>query len=355
MSDDLDEDSKTEEATPRKKEQLREKGEVVKSPDVTGAATVVAVFGLMMLRGDTIAMDVRHFAERSLELRNVHAPVEALRECGTLLFSTALPIAMAAATAAVAASVIQTKGLFNLTQLAPKPERLDPVEGIKKVLPGKQMLIETGKSLLKVSVVTGLAYWIIADALPLFTALPTVGIERGAAEVGYIAAKLAVCGVIALALLAAVDYFIAWRKFEKKNRMAKHEVEREHKDMEGDPRLKGKRRQKARELAQSRSVKEVGTATVIVTNPTHISVALRYDPERGDPAPIVVAQGVDAVAMLIRTEARKHGIPIVENKPLARAIHGTTKVGQTIPLELYEVAARVIAHVMGIGRPAARA
>ncbi len=355
MADDLDQDSKTEEATPRKREQLREKGEVAKSPDVAGAATVLAVFGMLAAGGDGIALDIRQFAERSLELRNAHRPMAALQEGGALLAWTVLPIAFAAAFAAVGATLAQTKGLFALTSLAPKPERLDPIEGIKKVLPGPQMFTETGKSLLKVSVVTGLAYWVIADALPLFASLPSVGVERGASEVGRVAAQLCVAGVIALAALASVDYLVAWRKFEKKARMAKHEVEREHKDAEGDPRLKAKRRAKARELAQNRSVKDVATATVIVTNPTHISVALRYDPARGDGAPLVVAQGVDQVAMRIRAEARKHGVPIIENKPLARAINATTKVGQTIPLELYEVAARVIAHVMSIGRPGARA
>ena len=132
--------------------------------------------------------------------------------------------------------------------------------------------------------------------------------------------------------------------------MANHEVKEEQKQTEGDPKLKAKRRAKQRELAESRSIQGVEDATVLVTNPTHIAVALRYDVARGDAAPIVLAQGVDEVALRMRARARELGLPIVENKPLARALAATAQIGQPIPVELYEAAARVIAHVLSIGR-----
>lgn len=346
---DVDQDQRTEEATPRKLEQLREKGEVAKSPDVAGAATVVAAVGVLAGMGEGIVNDLRAFSENAFTLSSAGDPLGALREGGGVLFGTVLPIAGAAAVAAVAATLAQTKGLFALASLQPKMERLDPIQGIQKVLPGKQMLIETGKSLLKVGAVSLVAYSIIDDALPRFSALPGAALERGASEVGAVASRLALSGVAALAALAAGDYFLAWRRFREKAKMAKHEVKQEHKESEGDPQIKAKRRAKQRQLAQQRSVRDVAGATVVVTNPTHIAVALRYRPEDGDAAPIVVAQGIDAVALQMRAEARKHRVPVVENKPLARALKATAKVGQPIPVELYEAAARVIAHVMSIG------
>lgn len=351
---DVDQDSKTEEATPRKKEKLREKGEVAKSPDVAGAATVVAVMGALSAMGDGLATEITQFAERTFMLRDAADPLQALQDGGQIFFGTMIPIAGIAAVSAIAATLVQTKGLFAFASLQPKPERLDPLQGIKKVLPGPQMLVETGKSLLKVGIVALLAYDVVSDALPRFAALPATAPEAGAAEVARIAGRLSVGGVVALAALAAVDYAIAWRRFAKQSRMAKHEVEEEHKESDGDPKMKAKRRAKQRELSQNRAIRDVAAATVLVTNPTHISVALRYDPDAGDAAPVMLAHGIDEVAMKMRAEARKHGIPIVENKPLARALRASGKVGQTIPVELYEKAARVIAHVMSIGRRGAR-
>jgi len=348
--DAADRESKTEEATPRKKEQLREKGQVAKSADVAGAATVVAVVGVLALGGEPLAHQLRAFAERAFALRDAGAPLEAVEAAGQLLFGAVLPIAFAAAVAAIAATLAQTKGLFALASLAPKPERLDPAQGIKKVLPGPQMAVETGKSLLKVGAVAAIAYVIVDDALPRLGALPAVSPERGAAEVGSVAARLALWGVASLAALAAVDYLIAWRRFHKDARMAKHEVQQEHKETEGDPKLKARRRAKQRQLADERAVRDVAAATVLVTNPTHISVALRYDPDAGDAAPVMLAHGVDEVALRMRAEARQHGVPIVENRPLARALRANGKVGQAIPVDLYEAAAQVIAHVMSIGR-----
>lgn len=345
---DVDKDSKTEEATPKKLEQLREQGQVAKSADVAGAATVVSTVAILAVMGGGFADAVTRFTERIFRLRDVHRPFEALETLGQIGVEIVGPIAGAAAVAAIVATVVQTKGLFALASLQPKPERMNPIEGLKKILPGPQMLVELGKSLLKVGLVGILVWRVIDDGLPRFVVLPMAETEAGAAEVGAIAAKLVLWGVAALTLLAALDYVITWRRFAKQNRMAKHEVKEEHKQSEGDPHIKGKRRQKQRELANQRSVQAVEDATCLVTNPTHIAVAIRYEPDQGDAAPIMLGSGVEEVALRMRAEARKKGIPIVENKPLARALRATGKPGRPIPVELYEIAAKVIAHVMGI-------
>lgn len=348
MNDDQDQDQKTEEATPRKLEQLREKGTVAKSADVSGMATAVAVFAMLAFFADSLGADLSEFAERALRLRDARRPLVMLEAFGRLLSSIVIPIGAAAAGAALVATLVQTKGLFSMSQLAPQPNRMDPIKGITKVLPSKEMLIETGKSFVKVAAVALLVWRAIDRELPRFAVLPAAQPASAAIEVSQIAGDLIVQGMMLLSVLAAGDYFLAWRRFSQQSKMAKHEIKEEHKQQEGDPHMKGKRRAKQREVAQQRGVQEVKNATCLVTNPTHISVALRYEPDEGDAAPIMLAVGVDEIALRMRTEARKHGIPILENKPLARALEATGKVGRSIPAELYGVAAKVIAHVMRI-------
>ena len=345
---DVDQDQKTEEATPKKLEKLREEGQVAKSADVSGMATAVAVLGAVAAAGGSLANGVVAFSERAFTLRDAHRPMQMTVALGQITAETVLPLAFVAAVAAVAATLLQTRGLFALASLQPKPERLNPISGLKKVVPSKDTLVELGKSLLKVSLVGVLVYRTIEDELPRFAVLPAAHVASAAREVGGIAGGLVLEGFAALAVLAAADYGLAWWKFTKEARMAKHEVKEEHKQQEGDPLLKGKRRAKQREMAQARSVQSVKEASCLVTNPTHISVALRYAPERGDAAPMILAMGVDEVALRMRAEARRHGVPILENKPVARALKATGKVGQAIPVELYDAAARIIAHVMQI-------
>lgn len=345
---DVDQDQKTEEATPKKQAKLREEGQVAKSSDVSGMATAVAVMGTLAATGTTMAFSVATFAERAFSLRDAHRPMQMAFALGHEIVDVVFPLSGVAALAAIGATVVQTKGLFAVAMLKPKPERLNPLDGIKKVLPTKDTFIELGKSLVKISLVAVLVWQTISDELPRFAVLPSASAISAASAVGSIAGDLILKGFAALAVLAAADYGLAWWKHKKDSRMAKHEVKEEHKQQEGDPQMKGKRRAKQREMAQARSVHAVKDATCMVTNPTHISVALRYEPDQGDPAPIIVAMGVDEVALRMRAEARKHGVPILENKPVARALKATGKVGQIIPVELYEAAARVIAHVMSI-------
>lgn len=345
---DTDQDQKTEEATPKKLEKLREEGQVAKSSDVSGMATAAAVMATIAATGGTMAMGVTTFAERAFSLRDAHRPMQMMFALTHEIIDVVFPLSGVAAIAAIAATVVQTKGLFTMASLQPKPSRMNPLEGIKKVLPTKDAFVELGKSVAKITFVALLVWQTIADELPRFAVLPSASTMSAASAVGSIASELILKGFAALAVLAAADYGLTWWKFKKDSRMAKHEVKEEHKQQEGDAQIKGKRRAKQHEMAKARSVHAVKDATCVVTNPTHISVAIRYEADQGDPAPIIVAMGVDEVALRMRAEARKHGVPILENKPVARAMHANGKVGQLIPVELYEAAARIIAHVMSI-------
>ena len=212
---DVDQEEKTEEATPRKKEQLREKGQVAKSPDVAGAATVVAVVGALWAMGEGLSRDLAALARRAFSLRDAHRPLMAFEVFGDLLFRSAVPVAAVAAVAAIGATVAQTRGLFALASLQPKPERLDPVKGLAKVLPGPQMAVETGKSLLKVGFVAVIVWRLVDTELPRFATLPAVEAEQAAAQVGAIAGRLVLSGMAGLVVLAGLDYVIAWRRFQK--------------------------------------------------------------------------------------------------------------------------------------------
>ncbi|MGF1465943.1 MAG: flagellar biosynthesis protein FlhB [Sandaracinaceae bacterium] len=346
---DVDRDQRTEEATPRKLAELREKGQVATSPDVAGAAAVVAVIATLALGGHALASHVGRFAVRALRLQDVGEPLAALSAMSGVLFREVLPVAVLSSLAIAAATLAQTRGLFAVASLTPKAERFDIGQGLQKVLPTPRMLTELGKSVLKVGLVGLLVARAITEGLPRFSVLPSTEPQAAAAEVGRAAGGVVVQAVLLLALLAAVDYLLVIRRFRRDTRMAKHEVKDEHKQQEGDPHLRAKRRAKQREVAKRRTmIQEVADATVLVTNPTHLSVALRYRPAE-DAAPVILAMGADHLALQMRVEARRHGVPILENRPLARALQGTGKVGQPIPVELYEAAAPVIAHVLRLG------
>lgn len=344
---DVDRDQKTEDATPRRLEQMRQKGQVAVSPDVSAAAALAGALAVLAALGPRMAQDVATFSSRALALRDASRPLEALAQWGSVLAGLLAPVLLATALLAILSVLAQTRLLFRLSAMAPDPERLNPLKGLERVLPGRTVLRELLKSGLKVAIVVGVVYFTIDRAFARFAVLPATSPEVAARAVGGVAASAAAYGLVALAVLAAIDYVLARRRFAEDAKMARHEVVREHKEQEGDPLLKGKRRQRARELAKQRALSDVRQATVLVTNPTHIAVALRYDPER-DAAPVMLAQGVEDVALAMRAEARRHGVPIVENRPLARALHSSGKVGKAIPFELYEAAARVIAHVLSL-------
>lgn len=345
--EDLDDDQKTEEATEQRLQQLRDDGRVPKSADVAVAAGLAAgLVGTLMLGAHTIRT-VETVTRRALSLRDVGRPMQLLVEAGEAVAFTALPFAFTVAAFATVAGVAQTRGLVSFGELAPKWERLDPIAGLSRLVPGRDVFLELGKTLLKVAAIAYVAWRVIEPDLPRLVLLTRMPVLAAAREAGTLISRLVIQSTAALAAIAALDWFLAWRKFHRDARMTKQEVKDEHKEQDGDPMVKAKRRARARQLARQRTIGEVKNATVLVTNPTHIAIALRYDPEK-DAAPIMLAKGTDELALKMREEGRKHGIPIVENRPLARAMYATAKLGRPIPVELYEAVATVIAHVMRI-------
>lgn len=340
-----DKDQRTEEATPKKKEKLRQEGQMAKSPDIGAAAVLFAAIAALGVFGAQAAMQARAFAERCFRLKD--APLEALEGVLPTVTHSLLPVLVAGFVAAAVAGVVQTKGLFNLELLALKPERLNPIPKLKSVFPSKTTLLELGKQLLKVIILGVVVAQLILSSRADLGVLAFTTPQVSAGLVAGVVTKVFVYGGMVFAALSVLDYYIAVRRHNEESKMSKEDIKDEHKAQEGRPEVKANRRRRARELARNRAVGDVKNATVLVCNPTHVAIALRYDAEL-TPAPVVLAKGVEEVALEMRAEARSHGIPVVENRPLARTLLKTSKVGQTIPVDLYKAVAEVIAHIMRI-------
>jgi len=340
-----DRESQTEEATPRKREKLREEGQVVKSQDVTTLAVVAATCLMIGYTFETMGLAVAVYAQRCFRFVDLHEPMAALRGQVYALVPAAMPV-FAASLAAVIVGLAQSR-MFSFGQLGFKFDRMNPLNGIKQLLPNKQSFIEITKQIVKLFAVGYIGFRVIADALPLFSTLSNVPPLAAAATVTHTTAALVTRVCVAFALVAAVDYYFAHRKFMEDAMMSKQEVRDEYKEQEGRPEIKARMRRKMQDMTKQRTTADVSKATVLVTNPTHYAVALRYEPE-SDAAPVVLAKGLDELALQMRSIARKAGVPVVEQRPLARALYADAKVGRQVPVELYRAVAEVIAYVMQI-------
>jgi flagellar biosynthetic protein FlhB len=339
-----EENEKTEEASEKKLGELRKEGKVAQSHDLLSAATLVVVCGTLGVTAADVAAKLQELTIRVFRLGDAHDPGRAI-EAGLATLVALLPAICAAMLAAVVAGLAQTRGMFSLDLAFPKLERLDPMGRIKQLFPSKEMAMELGKSLLKITTIGLVVKKLVQDAMPRLLMLGTADARVSANEVAGIAVSLMLWGGGTFAVVAVLDYFIALRKFQTDTKMSKQELKEEFKQEEQDPGVKRKMRMRAREMMNQRSAGGVETATVLVTNPTHYAVALRYDPEK-DAAPMVVGKAMDEAALAMRGKARKRAIPIVENRPLARALHKNAKVGKPVPVEMYRAVAEVIAHVM---------
>jgi flagellar biosynthesis protein FlhB len=225
----------------------------------------------------------------------------------------------------------------------PKWSRIEPMGRFKQLFSLKSHATSTALTLGRVGVIGFVSYTLLRDAFPLLARLTRAELGSAVVEVLTVAVRFALWATFALLLLAAIDYIQSYRSHYKKLRMTKQEVKEEHMQQEGDPRTKSKQRARARENLRRGLMKEVKNSDVIIANPTHISIALRYRPAEG--APTVAAKGYDEAALYIRKIAKEHGIPVIENRPLARALAKQVKIGRSIPVQMYAAVAEVLALV----------
>ena len=240
-------------------------------------------------------------------------------------------------------TVAQTRGLFTMKALAPKFSRLNPLEGIKKLF-SLQSVVGIVKGLIEVAVIGYLIYSEIADRMPIILSLMNAGLLQGIAYAGMSVYDMVMLICIMLVFVAAGDFLFQWWQFEKKLKMSKQEVKDEYKQMEGDPQVKSKIKQRQQQMAQQRMMQDVPTSDVVIRNPTHFAVALRYDQDKNR-APMVVAKGTDYLALKIVEIAERHDIYCKEDPPLARALYAQVNIGQEIPYELYDAVAEVLSVV----------
>jgi flagellar biosynthetic protein FlhB len=259
---------------------------------------------------------------------------------------TVVPIALIASLFSIIPTIAQTKMLFSFKSIQPKLSKLNPITGLKKMFSLKSV-IELLKACIKIIILIAVIYITLKKQINPLVGMMDMSIKQAASFTGKLLFGLIKNTAIAFVFLSLFDYLYQRWDFEKNLRMTKQEVKEEYKQTEGDPQIKGKIRQIQRQRAMNRMMKAVPEADVIIRNPTHYAVALKYDSKKSN-APIVVAKGADYVAIKIIDIAKKHDIVEVENKPLARALYDSVKIGMEIPQEYYHAVADVLAFVYSV-------
>lgn len=345
--DDKDADDKTEAATPQKLEKARREGDVPMSREAVQAASLGgAALGLAMMGPES----GRALMQATAALfANAHQlqPRDAAIDLALAAAPAVLGVGGLAAVAAAAATLLQTQFLVSGKGLVPQFNRLNPIAGLKKMV-GPHALEELARTLGKLGAVGASLYWQMEDIAPLVAALAE-GPEALTEAIGTRLGSLLTATLVAVCGIAAIDLLWTRIRFARKMRMTREEMKDEHKESEGDPHFRAHRLALMRRRGRRRQVAEVANATVLVTNPTHYAVALAYD--RGkDAAPRIIARGVDELAAKMRAAADKHGVPIIPNPPLARALYKVPEDAQ-IPEEHFRAVAEIIALVWRLKQP----
>jgi flagellar biosynthetic protein FlhB len=351
MADD-DASEKTQDPTQKRLDDAHERGDVAKSQEVNtwfliaGATLVMSSFSGSI--GTGLEVPLRNLIAKSWMIRVDGPSLLALAQSlgYAIIAAIGMPIVMLII-AAVGGNMIQHRMIWSTEALTPKFSKISPMAGAKRIF-GKQAAANFLKGLFKLaalSVVMGAVLWPERhrlDAMIRFDPAALLGVTTT------LTLQLMGAVVAMLALVAIADFFFQYRTWYEKQKMSLQEVKEEYKQSEGDPHIKGKLRQLRQQMMKKRMMTAVPKASVIITNPTHYAVALQY--ERGMPAPICVAKGTDAIALKIREVAKAHDIPIVENVPLARALHASVEIDDEIPVEHYQAVAEIIGYVMGLKR-----
>ena len=343
---------KTEKATPKKRRDARKKGQVRRSTEVNTAFCAIVMFGLLfaiwpMFVEQMMGIFSEHFSEQSILMArrglNQNEIMEILARVLLGFFGMMFPILAAALVAGVAANVLQIGFMFTTETMKVKLNKINPINGFKQMFSPRK-LFDLFKNLLKIFLVGYVAYTDYISLLDKFGRYVGQDIYVSFVDIMRTAFLMALKMCIVMVFIAVADFLYQWWKYEKDLRMTKQEVKDEYKMMEGDPKIKGKIRQKQMQMSAMRMMQQVPEADVVITNPTHYAVALSYK-EKEHTAPRVLAKGQDYIAHKIREVAMEHDIQIVENPPLAQSLYATCEVGDEIPDELYQAVADVLVFV----------
>jgi len=364
-SEDDQDDDKTEDATPRRRQEAREQGQVAISAEIVAATMLCAGLGTLLVSGGLLAQNCAGLVVRSLETLGTRAltPLDAVAGAGLITGSLA-DVALTLCVVIVPLWLVALlSGYLQVGfQVSPKAvkidwAKLDPSKGLKRLI-SLRSSVRTCMALLKVLVIVAVisltAWW----QVPRIAGVAGNDLGPLLVAMGGVALRCTAAALAAILAIAAADWFFQRWQHERDLRMSHRDLRDEHKATEGDPHLRARIRSIQRELAQRRMMSDVPEATVVVTNPTHYAVALRYDREEAGQqrrAPYVVAKGVDEVAQRIKAVAGEAGVPLHENVALARALHAQCEIGDEIPEALYQAVASVLAYVYRVQGEAARA
>lgn len=345
---------KTEPATEKKLTDARKEGQVAKSREIANGLGLLAVFLVLKLW-------VGHMGSQFLNVfSNIYARIPEIvtfwhgdmpQRDATLVFQQMMlqsviimaPMMLIGFLIAFLSDVVQVGWHPTGKPMQPKFSKLSPISGFKRII-SVNSLVELVKSLLKIGLIVYICYNYLKGKWPLLYTLYDMDLMQAIALIGETVTDLGIRVALIYMIIAAADYIYQKFKFSKDMRMTKQEIKEEYKQQEGDPQIKGRIRQKMQEASRRRMMQNLPQADVVITNPTHYAVAIKYDPEVAD-APIVIAKGEDYLAAKIKEIAREHQIEIVENKPLARMLYANVDVGQAVPPELYQAVAEVLAFV----------
>ena len=344
--------SKTEKATHKRKQDERKKGNIFQSRDIVSAFSILIMFFALKLLGSYIYRFLGGFLEKytgrmgELTLLTESAAIEVIRDFVLAVLLAGLPLLLISCLVTIAFSLAQTRLLFTTEALKFKFSRLNPLEGFKRLF-SIRSLVELLKALVKITMIVLVLYSEVMKRMEELSNLLEVELIQGAL---YMVDSI-VSMVITLAILfigiSVLDYVYQWWDYEKNLRMTKQEVKEEYKQLEGDPKIKAQIKEKQRQMAQRRMMQQVPSADVVIRNPTHYAIAIRYVQGQSH-APVVVAKGADLVALRIVSVAEENKVYITENKPLARALFDAVEIDQEIPVSFYQAVAEVLAFVYNL-------
>jgi len=341
-------EDKTEAPTQRRRHEAREEGQVARSVELNSALVLFAALMILRFCGPNLGLKLRqsmvdaftHFPKGDMTIGGAMQDlVRILLEVGMAL----APFVLGMAVVGFAASALQVGFVFSSKALAVKGERLNPLPGIARMF-STRAAVECLKAIAKVVVVGLIVFGFIKDKYSTIASMAGGSYLQTCTEIGGLVWALLIRTAAGLAIIAGLDYMYQKLQMEKQLKMTKQEVKEDSKRTDGDPMVKSRIRQKQREISQRRMMQEVPKADVVVMNPTHFAVALKYDADRSE-APIVVAKGKNLIALKIREIAEENNVPIVENVQLARALYASVEIGDMIPAELYQAVAEILAYV----------
>lgn len=345
---------KTEKATPKKREDSRKKGQVLKSQDVTSAIVLLSVFLFLFFAAGYMKDRFYKFFKETFHTyitmgkldidQTMMIYMQVIKEMAFIM----LPVMLIAMVAAIAGNIIQFGLLFTGEPLKFDLKKIDPIKGLKRIFSIKA-IVELLKSLLKISFIGGVTSIILYNNIDKVLNLAFKTPSAVMKTVGELVALMGIAASFVLLFISILDFLYQKFDYEKNLKMSKQDIKDEYKNSEGDPLIKSKIKQRQREMAMRRMMQEVPQADVVITNPTHYAIAIKYTDGDMD-APVVVAKGVDFIAQKIKLIAKENDIVTVENRPLARALYADTEVGDRIPDQFFKAVAEVLAYVYRIQR-----